>query len=373
MSTNILPNEDELFFQLALSFVPNVGSKTARLLLNYYDSAKDIFKASVRELKQIDGVGEVRAGMFRNHDAFKLAEKELAYVMRHDIGILLFNRAGYPKRLLHCDDAPLLLFYKGTADLDAVKTIAVIGTRSHTDYGERITENLLDQLSGIQDLIVISGLAFGIDTIAHRACIKNGIDTVGVLGHGMDRMYPATNRALSKEMMLKGGLLTEFPSGTKPDRQNFPVRNRIVAGMSDVTVVVESDVKGGAMITAYLACSYNREVAAFPGRVYDSRSGGPNMLIRKNIASMITDAGDLLALMRWDEQPVKTPAQQKLWQQLSDEEHIITTLLQQQETLHSDELRLRSGFSHPQLAAVLLQLEMHGIIKSLPGKMYLMN
>lgn len=373
MSTNILPNEDELFFQLALSFVPGIGGKTARALLNHYETATNIFKASIKDLQRIEGVGEFRAGKFRDKEAFTFAAQERAYIEKHEVQPLFFNKPGYPKRFFNCDDAPILLYYKGAADLNSERIVAIIGTRKNTDYGQRATEELITQLQGMEGLVIVSGLALGIDSIAHKAAIKNNIATVGVLGHGLDRLYPTSNKQLAKEMMAQGGLLTEFPSGTNPDRQNFPIRNRVVAGMSDVTILVESDIKGGAMITAYMALSYGRDVAAFPGRLYDGKSSGSNLLIKKNIAALITNADDLMELMNWQQKEEKKVVQKQMFITLNEEEQKLMALLHEKDGLHADELLMQSGFTYPQLASILLQLEMQGLVKSLPGKMYREN
>lgn len=369
----MLPNnDDELISRLALTFIDGIGPKLGRILLSHFGSAKEILQASPRELKHAGGMGEVRAKAIRNPEARKRAEEEYAFVLKHNIQTFFLTDEAYPARLKSCDDAPLLLYYRGTASLNAQKVIAVIGTRKNTDYGLRATEELIGGLQGIGDVIVISGLAYGIDAIAHKSCLKAGIPTIGVVGHGMDKMYPAVHRTLARDMIQAGGgVLTEFPSGTNPDRTNFPVRNRIVAGLSDVTVIVESDEKGGAMITAYVAASYGREVAAFPGRVYDSRSGGPNKLIRMNIASLITGTNDLLDMMNWD--GTAKAVQKEMFYDLSPEEQAIIRLLQDKDGMHADDLAIQGGLNNSQLAAVLLQLEMQDIIKALPGKVYRMN
>ena len=370
----MLPNEEnELLYQIALTFIPGVGPKTVRALLSKYESASEIFKAPIKELKNAAGVGEVRAKLFRDKEILSAAEKELEYALKHETRLLFFNSEDYPKRLHNCDDPPVLLYYKGNANLNTGKIIAVIGTRKNTDYGQRVCESLVEGLRGLDDLLIVSGLALGIDTIAHKASLRNIIPTVGVMGHSLDRIYPYSNKALGNEMLQLGGLLSEFPFGTKPDRQNFPVRNRVVAGMSDITVVVESDIKGGAMITAYLAHGYNREVAAFPGRVFDSKSEGPNHLIKKNIAACISGADDLLELMNWGRNEQKKSVQKQLFLDLVPDEKMIIDLMQTKDALHSDELLIQTGFTSPQLAAVLLQLEMQGLIKALPGKNYRLN
>ncbi len=370
----MLPKQEtRQFYQIALSFVSGVGIKTVRTLLRYYETAEDIFRASPRELKSIEGMGEVKAKLFRSAEILARAEKELKFIQEQNARVLFVNDTGYPGRLLNCEDAPVLLYCKGSAVLDKSRVIAVIGTRKHTDYGQRVTEDLISGLEGKEDTLVISGLALGIDTIAHKSSLRVNIPTVGVMGHGLDRIYPYSNKALSGEMLQQGALLTEFPSGTRPDRQNFPVRNRVVAGMSDVTVIVESDVKGGAMITAYIAHSYNREIAAFPGRVSDSRSSGPNLLIRRNIAAMIRHTDDLLELMNWDTGQNRKVRQQRLFPDLSPEEQCICDLLAAKDSLHADELLLKTGFTSPLLAAVLLQMEMRDLVRALPGKHYRLN
>jgi DNA processing protein len=370
----MLPDrQDEQFYQLALSFVPEVGPKTARTLLNRYGTAREIFRAMPKDLKGVEGVGEVRAKKFKDKKVFDETEKEFEYALKNNIQLLFFNTENYPKRFVHCDDPPVMLYYKGNANLNADKVVAVIGTRKNTDYGGRACEDLVEGLSGIDGLLVVSGLALGIDTIAHKSALKNNIPTVGVVGHGLDIIYPYSNEGLAKDMLEYGGVLSEFPSGTLLDRTNFPVRNRVVAGMSDITVIVESDIKGGGMITAYIAASYNREVAAIPGRVYDSKSGGPNHLIKKNIAAMINGADDLLELMNWGKDESRKAVQKQLFIELSEDEKKIVNLIQGKDALHSDDILHQSGFSSPQLAAILLQLEMQGVIKTLPGKFYRMQ
>lgn len=367
----MLPTEPSAsLYDIALTLVPEIGVKTARILLQQFGSAEAIFKATPTALKKTAGVGETRAKMFKDLSVFHQAEKELLFIEKHQIELLPIHSPNYPKRLRQCDDAPILLYYKGNTSLNTEKVIALVGTRKNTDYGYRIIDHFIEDLKGMSDTLIISGLAAGIDTISHKAALKSQLPTVGVLGHGLDTLYPFTNRALAKEMLQQGGLLSEYPSGTKPDRQNFPVRNRIVAGMSDVTIVIESDVKGGAMITAYMALSYNRDVAAFPGRVFDTKSEGPNQLIKKNMAACITSANDLLALMNWERESQPTARQQRLFEEVNEEEKRVLHLLETQEKLHADTLQQQLQMKPSMLAALLLQLEMKGFIKTLPGKYY---
>ncbi|PQJ13068.1 DNA-protecting protein DprA [Flavipsychrobacter stenotrophus] len=369
----MLPKEEheELYYQLALTMVPGIGAKMGRALLDHFGSAKDIFKCPLKDLKNAEGIGEVKARAVREADVQRQAEKELAFVLKNNVQVLLLNKNA-PKRLSNCSDAPLLLFYKGNANLDAERVVAIVGTRKNTDYGQQLTEELIDELRAVDNLLVVSGLALGIDAIAHKKSVAAGIANVGVLGHGLDRVYPYSHQALARQMVEHGGVLTEFPSGTLPDRGNFPMRNRIVGGMSDVTVVVESSVSGGALITAKMAASYNREVMAYPGRVNDSRSAGCNDLIRCNMAHMITKADDLLQLMNWTDKKKKKPVQKQLFINFTPEEQQIVDLLQTKDTVHSDELFHHTGLPSSMLAATLLGLEMQGLIKTLPGKNYRM-
>lgn len=371
----MLPNDtmQTLLHRLALTFVKDIGPKTARNLLSHFGTADAIFSASVKELTKVAGLGPIRAKAFKDSVALERAEQELTYIDKEGIKVLWIGDEDYPSRLKRCDDAPLLMYYKGSADLNFDRSIAIVGTRKYTDYGQRICEHLVADLMGVEGLSIISGLAAGIDTIAHKQAVKHNIPTIGVLGHGHDTMYPASNRKLAAEMLEQGGVLTEFPSGTIPDRSNFPMRNRIVAGMTDVTIVVESDVKGGAMITAKVAASYNRDVAAFPGRVFDSRSSGCNELIKMNLAAMVTSAEDLLELMNWQPQKQTKASQTQLFTSLSPEEQKLVDILQDKDAIHTDELLDAVGMTSSQMAGTLLQLELQGIVKALPGKYYRLN
>jgi len=361
----------ELLNQLALTLVPNIGDVQAKILVNYFGDAASIFKAKKSSLEKIEGIGEVRAKSIKDFDDFHLAEHEMKFVEKYKIKTLFLTDENYPKRLLNCYDSPTLLFYKGSADLNASKILAIVGTRSNTDYGKQFTEKLVKDLSE-QNILIISGLAHGIDAIAHKAALKNNLPTVGVVGHGLDKVYPAENTNLAKDMVKDGGgILSEFFSGTKPDKHNFPLRNRIVAGLSDATVVVETNIKGGSMITAKLADAYNRDVFAVPGRTNDKASSGCNHLIKYNKAILLTDAEELLDILGWKEKKKERVKQQKeLFIELSSEEKQIVQLLQEKEMVHIDEINLRSGLSSSGAAAAILNLELQGVIASLPGKMY---
>src|SRR5215213_644717 len=304
---------NELFNQLALTLIPNIGDVQAKILINHFGDASSIFKATQSALEKIEGIGSVRAKSIRDFDDFHIAEKELEFIEKYKIKTFFLTDKDYPKRLLNCYDSPTLLFYKGTADLNASKVIAIVGTRTMTEYGKQFTEKLVKDLSE-QNITIISGLAFGIDAMAHKAAIKNSLPTVGVVGHGLDKIYPSDHAGLAKDMIKNGGgILSEFFSGTKPDKHNFPLRNRIVAGMSDATVVVETNIKGGSMITGNLANAYNRDVFAVPGRSIDKASSGCNHLIKYNKAILLTDADELLDVLGWKEKKKEKKQQKELF------------------------------------------------------------
>ena len=363
-------NQD-LLYQLALMNVPHIGSVQARILVDKLGSAEAIFKSSKNHLEKIEGIGSIRAKRIKEFKGFDICEREIAFIHRYGIETFFLTDKKYPQRLLHCYDPPSLLFYKGKANLNASKIIGVIGTRNNTDYGKQQTEKLIRDLS-TEQILVISGLAFGIDAIAHKTAIKNGLPTIGVLAHGLDQVYPPEHTNLAKDMIRKGGgLLTEFPSRTKPDKHNFPTRNRIVAGLCDAIIVIETGVKGGSMITAELANGYNKDVFAFPGKVSDAKSTGCNQLIQQNKAILLNDAEQLLEALGWKETIKKNvPKQKELFIQLNPEEKIIVDMLQEKASLHIDEIKRFSNLSNSTVAATILNLELNNIIVSLPGKIY---
>ena len=362
-------NNNSLLYQIALTLIPNIGPVQAKLLLQHYD-IDEIFKTKKNTLEKIEGFGEIRARSIATFNNFKEAETEIAFIEKFKIQPLFITDDEYPRRLLHCYDSPILLYYRGNADLNNSKVISVIGTRSDTEYGKQLTEKLIRDISSL-GVLIVSGLAYGIDAVAHKAAIKHYLPTVGVMAHGLDQIYPLQHNGLAKEMMKNGGLLTEFRSNCKPDKHNFPIRNRIVAGMSDATIVVETGIKGGSMITAGLANGYNKDVFAFPGRITDGKSAGCNHLIKTNKAMLLTEAQELIELMGWD--LIAKPAsriQQELFIELTANEKILVDILKQKDTVHIDELNIGSGLSSSAVAAAILNLEMQNVISSRPGKMY---
>ncbi len=362
----------DLLYRLALTLIPHIGPIQAKILLQHYD-APDIFKAKKRELEKIEGIGTIRAEAIRTFNDFKKAEEEIEFTEKFRITPLFITDEQYPRRLLNCYDPPTLLYFKGSADLNQSRIVSIIGTRNNTNYGKHITEKLVQGLSE-HNILVVSGLAFGIDAIAHKAAIKYNCATVGVLAHGLDQVYPGQHLGLAKEMIKSGGgLLTEFRSKTDPDRHNFPTRNRVVAGMSDATIVVETGLKGGSMITAELANNYNRDVFAIPGKITDPKSEGCHFLVRNNKAWLLTDARELLEIMGWEKKAgshKETAKQRALFIELKPDEKLVLSLLDGKDNMHIDEINARSGLSSSSVAAAILNLELQNLILSLPGKLY---
>ena len=325
----------------------------------------------MHSLYKLEGIGAVRSASIKAFTNFKRAEEEIAFIEKYKITPLFLTDESYPKRLLNCYDPPTLLYYRGNANLNASKIISVVGTRSKTDYGKQLTEKLMADLEE-QQVLVISGLALGVDAVAHKAALKHHLPTVAVIAHGLDKIYPPEHTPLAKDILTNnGGLLTEFRSKTKPDKHNFPSRNRIVAGMSDATIVIETDIKGGSIITAELANSYNKDVFAFPGRTTDTKSAGCNYLIKNNKAILLSGAQDIIDMLGWEEKKPPLKKQQKeLFIQLGPDEKIIADILKEKETVHIDELRIKSALSSSAAAAAILSLELQNVVASLPGKLY---
>lgn len=360
---------NDLLYQIALTFVPHIGLVQAKILTEHFGNAENIFKAPKKELGNIEGIGEVRAKSIKMFDNFSPAEKEIAFVEKYKIQTLFLTDENYPKRLLNCYDSPTMLYFRGNADLNSSKIISIIGTRNNTDYGRLITEQLINDLQNLQ-LLIVSGLAYGIDAIAHKAAIQNNLPTIGVLAHGLDTIYPAAHASLAKQMLSTGGLLTEFKKETLPDKHNFPRRNRIVAGMADATIVVETAVKGGSMITAELANGYSRDVFAFPGKITDNKSAGCNYLIKNNKAILLTDAAHLAEMLGWNTKKAKPKKQKELFISLTNDEQVLVEVLKEKDTVHIDEIFLKSGLTSSTVAAGMLNLEFQNVVASLPGKMY---
>ncbi|MCO4291411.1 DNA-processing protein DprA [Solitalea sp. MAHUQ-68] len=358
-----------LLHQIALTLVPGVGNVNGRNLLSYCGSEEEIFKSKISSLVKIPGIGNKVANAIHNASHLRRAEEELEFISKFKINTYFFTSSQYPKRLKNCDDAPILLYTKGNCDFNQQKVISIVGTRNASDYGKEFTRKFIEDLQH-HNPIIVSGLAYGIDIIAHKVALKHELATIGVLAHGLDKIYPAAHRSVASKMIQNGALITEFISQSKPDRENFPKRNRIVAGMCDATVVVEAGEKGGALITADIANSYNRDVFAVPGRAFDEFSVGCNHLIKSNSAQLITSAKDFEFFMGWNSEKINRKGMRELFYDLNDEEKIVLELINSENTISIDDLLIKSRFSSSNISKILLNLEFNALVKQLPGKIY---
>ncbi|NBC82860.1 MAG: DNA-protecting protein DprA [Bacteroidetes bacterium] len=360
----------ELLFKIAIGQIPKIGGVLARRLIAYTGSVEAVFAEKKKNLLKIPGIGEILVNQITNNNALQRAGKELEFIDKHGIETYFFLDRNYPSRLKQCEDAPLLLFKKGKADIDQAKMISMVGTRNATEYGRNMCESLIEGLSRHHnDVVIVSGLAYGIDAYAHRDALKNKMDTIAVLGHGLNTLYPSQHKSLARQIIDQGALVTDFLSDETPERNNFVKRNRIIAGISDATIVVESGLKGGALITADIANSYNRDVFACPGKSTDSYSVGCNKLIKTNKAALIESVEDLEYILGW-EKAGQEPVQQKMFDMVSDEEKGILRYLSEHKSGSIDMISRELELTNSQLAAVLLNLELQGCIKSLPGNIY---
>ena len=371
-------NDDTLFHELALTLLPGIGPQLTRQLMSYGGAAKTVLMMPTGKLRRIPGVGAATVAILTGKDreaAFRKAEADLKKAEKDGVEIIFYTSKRFPSRLKLISDAPAILYYQGTADLNAPKIVALVGTRQATDYGREQTERIIKGLLPHRPLVV-SGLAYGIDIMAHRAALQEGLETVGVMATGLDIIYPAAHRKTAEKMREQGGLLTEFPFGTPPDRYNFPARNRIIAGLADGTVVVEAAIKGGALITAELALSYDRDVLAVPGNLDSSVSAGCNALIKSNKAALYQEPLDLEQLLNWDAalhqsgkfRPVPSYSADDF---TADEFGLITVLAaagDREELM--DELAWKAQLPIYSVASLLLGLEFRGVVRALPGKKF---
>lgn len=364
-----LPNQ--LKYQIALTLVPGIGDVNAKALLAYCGGPEAVFKEKKQNLLKIPGIGSVVAKSIANHAVFHRVEQEIEFISKENIQTLFFTDQAYPERLKHCSDGPILLYFKGNLDFNAMHFISIVGTRSATNFGKEFTEKVVEQLKPYNTCIV-SGLAYGIDVTAHKSAVNNGMATLGVVAHGLDRIYPSVHTKVAKEMILNGGLLTEFTTGTKPDRENFPKRNRIVAGLSEATVVVEAAKKGGALITAELASSYNRDVFAVPGRLTDKYSEGCNHLIKTNQASLIQSAKDIEYLLGWQslKETKRKAVQKPIFVDLDPQETRIVEVLQSNQPIQLDLLGMKLNWPVSKVFPVLTVLELKGVVRGKPGRVF---
>jgi len=365
-------NETALKYQVGLNLIDGVGCITAKKLIAYAGSVEGVFNEKKKNLLKIPGIGEQTADSIMNQKVLEKAEKEVEFIKKFQIKVLFYLDKNYPERLRNCPDSPLLLYVKGNVNFNQSKIISIVGTRNATQYGKDITEKLISELAERNhNPIIVSGLAYGIDIFAHKAALKNNLPTVAILGHGLRTIYPALHKPVAKEIIKNGALVTEFENDIKADKPFFVKRNRIIAGISDATIVVESGEKGGALITADIANSYNKDVFAFPGRVNDTYSRGCNKLIKSNKANLIENTDDLEYLLGWNsEKKDNKVIQKELFVELSDDERKIYNLLKERNEWILDDICVHLSLPVSLISSVLLNLEFSGLVKSLPGKLY---
>ena len=362
-----------LLYQIGTTLVKGIGSITAKQIIETLGDVSLLFKEKAFVLERIPGISRKIITEIKNPEVLRRAEKEIAFIEKNKIQPLYIGNNDYPQHLKECVDAPIILYFRGNTNLNTEKIISIIGTRNATNYGKEITEKLISDISDTYpETLIVSGLAYGIDIHSHKASLKNNLPTVGVLAHGLDRIYPSVHRNIAVEMLGNGGLLTDFMSETNPDRQNFVKRNRIVAGISDCTIVVESGEKGGALITCSIADSYNKDVFAFPGKASDPYSIGCNNLIKYKKAALITSAEDVFREMCWNkEKEDKKPILQKsIFIDLSPEEQKVVDLLSQKESIQLNVIGIELDMPISKLTSLLFDLEMRGIVRCMPGGLY---
>lgn len=362
--------KEEILYYLALQSVDGIGPVNARKLVEHCGGAKQVLEESQKKLELIKGIRSNLLRQLKSREIFKKAEKEICFMERHNITASHINDEAYPSKLKHCQDAPLVLFQKGNFDIRKRRIISIVGTRMMTQYGKQFLNEFVQEVAK-HDPVIISGLAYGIDSCAHHESLRNNLTTIGVLAHSLDQIYPKAHYRLSEKMQEKGGLYSEFWSGSSPEKVNFVKRNRIIAGISEATIVVESANKGGSLITAEIAASYNRDVFAVPGRVKDQFSKGCNMLIKSNKAAMISSVADLEYILGWNTVETKSAAIQKaLFVELDKKERLLYDHLAKSKKILLDQLSLEIGLSIQSTLMLLLQLELKGLVKSHPGKWY---
>lgn len=366
--------DEELIHRIALSMLKGIGPVNARNLVAYCGGVDPIFtdKKLKNTLEKVPRIGPKLIASITDKKVLPAAEKELAYVRKHKLRMLFYLDAEFPKRLKQAEDAPVILFAKGDADLDVQRMVSIVGTRTPTEPGKHLCAELVEGLKEVNATIV-SGLAYGIDIVAHRHALKHDLPTIGCVAHGLDKLYPGDHAATAKDMVKHGALVSELPSGSPFAPGNFPARNRVIAGLSDCTIVVESGNKGGSLITADIASSYDREVFAFPGRPTDPRSEGCNRLIQQNKAALVTSAKDVITLMEWLPKKKKAPVQAALFTDLLPDEQALVDILRAKGKASIDDLCVESRMPQGKAAGLLLNLEFSGVVRALPGKVYELN
>lgn len=363
-------NDTELLHLLALLKVDGVGDIVAKKLLNHFTTAENIFKAKANQLESIDGIGRVLIKNLKDKLVFNLAEAELKFIKENDINCLFYQDEKYPDRLKHCIDGPILLFTSGTIDFKNRKVISIVGTREITSYGTEFCKKFIEDLAPLNPIIV-SGFAYGVDIVAHKVAMDLGLQTIGVVAHGLNQVYPKVHKKYVAKMEQNGGFMTEFWSNSNPEKENFVKRNRIVAGISEATIVIESAEKGGSLITANLANDYNRDVFAVPGRTSDRFSQGCNNLIKTQKAHLLTSAADLIYILNWELKQDETKVIQKqLFVSLENDEQKIYDYLQKNGKQLLDVIALDCDFPVFRISSILLNMELKGVVRPLPGKLF---
>lgn len=363
-------DHEQLKYYLALQKAEGIGDITAKKLIGICGSAEGVFNEKISVLKKIPGIKSAVHNL-KNKELFSRAEKEINFIEKNHITALGFQEYTYPERLKHCIDGPILLFQKGNIDLNKKRIISIVGTRNITNYGKSFLEGFISDLKKY-DPVIISGLAYGVDIFAHRMAVKHDLQNIAVLAHGLDQVYPKVHYKDVEKILENGGLISDFPSETNPDRENFIKRNRIVAGLSEATIVIESAAKGGSLITADIAISYNRDVFAVPGRASDPFSIGCNQLIKNNKASLLTSVKDLEYMLNWDldKKKEQKSIQKQLFVELNEEEQNIYDYLLKEGKQSLDLIALHCKYPIQKTATILFRLEMKGVVKPLPGKLY---
>ncbi|HNQ13033.1 MAG TPA: DNA-processing protein DprA [Bacteroidia bacterium] len=364
------PDNSSLVYKIALTMIPGIGPITAKSLVGYCGSAEAVLKENYQKLLRIPNIGAKTAQDISKFEITDIIHQECEFIEQNNIIPYYFLDNNYPSRLKHCNDAPILLFSRGNVDFNVQKSLAIVGTRKATAYGKDITEKIVSELTD-QSTLIVSGMAYGIDIASHKAALSAKLKTVGVMAHGLDQVYPASHQSIAEKIFHSGALVSEYRSNTLPDKQNFPSRNRIIAGLCDAVLVVEASESGGALITAHIAHSYNRDVFSVPGRTSDPYSVGCNNLIKRNVAMLVQSAKDIEEAMGWEVMDAKLANKQtKLMINLSLEEESIVELLRSENALHIDSIIQKAGMNNSKVASTLLNLEFSGIIRSLPGKVY---
>lgn len=366
--------EKDLRFKIALTLAEGVGGIVFRHLVAHFGSAEAVLNASTERLMKVQGIGNKMSGQIRKSAQFlEQADNILQKAEKQNVSLFSYQAADYPQRLKSLYDCPPILYAKGNADYNAPRTVGIVGTRNATDAGKEITRKLVEGLKEL-NVTVVSGLAYGIDIEAHRAAIQHGLPTIAVMANGIDVVYPAVHKKYIPEIMNNGGILTESAFGMQPIRQQFLARNRIIAGLSDVVVVVESAAKGGSLVTAEFANNYHREVFAVPGAIDSKFSEGTNALIKRNKAQIYTGVQDIIEQLNWDIENPKAKATniEKAidWSRFSDDESKVLRLLHEKTEMQIDNLSFESSVPLNRLAALLLNLEFQDLVKALPGKKF---